>query len=162
MPKERSSSSSRLGTNEFRRVADWTKRELSNLQKTSDVPVCIELATGDYLVGTYTVKKISSVCWRVDPLEFCSKRSAIFYSALTHMGKIAEATKIHDLDFQVGRLEYERTMFRERLDAAHLALDQFKIDLYGSRFDETKRLLMVAKRDLENIFSKAKYHYGIF
>jgi len=140
------------------KLSEWTRKELEELQRTSKSPICIQLANGDYIVGTYKVKKISTVCWNVEGIEFADKRSAIFYCALTHLGKYADANELRDVDWHVGKLDYDKALFRVRLDEAHLLGDQFKIDLYSSRFEDAKSRLAQAKRELEKIISRAKYY----
>ena len=141
----------------FQRVKEWTAKELSDLQKNSKTPICIELSNGDYQVATYRVVKISSVCWAADDREFHDKRSAIFYCTLLYLEHFVEAYELEATDTAVSRLDSDKALFRVRLDKAHEVGDQFKIDLYSSRFDETKRRLAHAKQELEKIINKAKY-----
>jgi hypothetical protein len=138
------------------RITDWTHVELLALQKKSKVPVCIQLKNGDYLVATYRINKVSSVCWEVNNLEFIDKRSAIFYCGLLHLNKYDDAKQLYKIDAEVGRLDLEKSLFRVRLDTAHMAKDQFKVDLYSSRFDNVKNRLKIAKKDLENAISYAE------
>lgn len=146
------------GTNSnLERVADWTKKELEELQRNTKLPICVPLQSGDYLVATYKVEKISSVCWRVEELEFVDKRSAIFYCALMHLARVNDANELYEIDYKVGKLDLDKSAFRVRLDKAHESGDSFKIDLYSSRFDETKQKLVQAKQELEKSISRAKY-----
>jgi len=164
MPKAKSPTvkrSEKIEAEKLQRVSQWTKNELTNLQKNSKLPICIELQNGDYLVGTQKVEKISPVCWKVGEVEFSEKRSAVFYCALTHLKQFKEARELRDMDWRVGKLDSDKAVFRIRLDNAHSANDQFKIDLYSSRFDDTKRRLAQAKQELEKIISQAKYLHGI-
>lgn len=141
----------------FRRVTEWTRKELLNIQKTSKMPICMALQNGDYLVATYKVEKISEVCWKVNHLEFTDKRSAIFYCSLLHLGKVSEAKELYRIDNHVGQLDLDKSLFRVRLDSAHTTKDQFKIDLYSSRYEESKGKLRIAKQELENLIQLAKY-----
>lgn len=140
------------------RVTDWTKKELAEIQKNSKLPVCIALQNGDYMVATYKIVKVSGILWTVDDLEFTDKRSAIFYCAMMHMAKATEAKELYSADVKVSRHESDKALFRVRLDSAHVANNQFKIDLYSSRYEEAKNSLKYAKQELEKIISKAKYN----
>jgi hypothetical protein len=141
----------------WQKVSDWTKQELQELQKNSKLPIITELVNGDYTVATYRIKKVSSVCWEAAGFEFIDKRSAIFYCALKHIGRSNEAMALREADGIVGKLDMDKAVFRIKLDKAHIAGDQFKIDLFSSRFDEAKRQLSGAKQELEKIISRAKY-----
>ena len=140
------------------RITSWTKKELADLQKTSKLPICVALQNGDYLVATYKIVKQSDARWFVNELEFIDKRSAIFYCALMHVGKKPEARKLYELDQKVNRLDVDKTMFRTKLDDAHKTPNQFKIDLYSSRYTEIKQHLIHARRELEKRINSAKYH----
>lgn len=145
----------------LQRVSEWTKKELAELQKTSKTPIAIELANGDYQVATFKVVKVSTLCWKVDELEFTDKRSAIFYCSLSHLQKYSEARELYALDGIVGKLDNDKSMFRVKLDRAHETGDQFKIDLFSSRYEDVKIRLHRAKQDLEKIITRAKYLQGI-
>lgn len=162
MTKAKSSSVRRSETEALRKVTEWTKRQLDDLRKNSRIPICVELSNGDYTVGTRRVTKVSNVCWRVGTIEFGDKRSAIYYCVLMHQEKVLEAKELFEVDWAVSKLDSDKSLFRVRLDNAHLADDQFKIDLYSSRYEDAKRRLAVAKRDLEKIISKAKYIHEPF
>jgi hypothetical protein len=141
----------------YQRVASWTAKALAELQQTSRYPVAVELANGDYTVGTKKVTKVSQVCWKVGDLEFVDKRSAIVYCALVHVLRISEAKELHELDSFVGKLDVEKATFRVKLDNAHFCHDSFKIDLFSSRYADAKDRLTKAKQELEKILVKAKY-----
>ena len=141
----------------LQRVKEWAHKELTELQKTSKTPIVIELSNGDYSVATFKVEKVSTVCWRVGTLEFIDKRSAIFYCALSHLSQFSEARELCAIAAIVGKLDLDKAMFRIKLDRAHEAKDQFKIDLFSSRYEETKARLTHAKQDLEKLFTKYKY-----
>lgn len=142
----------------LKKVTGWTRQQLVELQKNSRYPVCMELQNGDYLVATYKVEKMSEICWRVENLDFTDKRSAIFYCSLMHLGKISEAKELYRVDKHVGQLDLDKSLFRVRLDNAHIAGDLFKIDLYSCRFEESKEKLKIARQELEEIISRAKYY----
>jgi len=140
----------------LRRVTEWTRNELLDLQKNSKLPICMALQNGDYLVATFKVEKVSDICWRVEGTDFTDKRSAIFYCSLMHLGRVAEAKELRRIDSYVGQLDLDKSMFRIRLDAAHTNRDQFKIDLYSSRYEETKGKLRIVKQELESSVARIK------
>jgi hypothetical protein len=142
----------------YDKISSWTKRELHSLQSNSELPICVALQNGDYTVATYYIKKCVGM-WAVNELEFNSKLAAIYYCSLCHLARFMDAEQIYRLDRTIGNLEFDKMVFRDKLDAAHLLQDQFKIDLYSSRFDETKRKLAVAKQDFTKKMSQAKYIY---
>jgi hypothetical protein len=141
----------------LQRVTEWTKKELEELQKTSETPIIIPLQNGNYIVATNIVEKINNSCWKVNDLEFTDKRSAIFYCALNHVKLQKQAAELFAVDQKVGRYDFDKVVFRSKLDKAHALGDQFRIDLFSSRFEEAKAHLAVAKQELEKIISKAKY-----
>lgn len=145
----------------LRRVSDWTKKELEELQRTSDTPIILPLQNGNYIVATNIVEKINTTCWKVNDLEFVDKRSAIFYCALNHLKKYQEAAELFATDQKVSRYDLDKLVFRKRLDKAHIESDEFKIGLYSSRYEEAKRNLVGAKQELEKIITKTKYIQGL-
>ena len=160
MPTVKSSSAKKYKTNEadkLKHVVDWTKTELEGLRASSKLPVCIQLQNGDYLVGTFKVEKISKSCWSVDGIEFSDKRGAIFFCVLSHLKKFSDANELRDADWLVNKLDLDKALFRARLDKAHLEFDQFKIDLYSSRYEDAKRKLIRAKHEFEKVINKVKY-----
>lgn len=141
----------------YQRVASWTAKALTELQQTSKTPIVVELANGDYTVGTSKVTKVSQVSWKVGDLEFVDKRSAIVYCALVHVLRLSEARELCALDAIVGKLDLDKATFRVKLDKAHADNDSFKIDLFSSRYADAKDRLTKAKQELEKILTKAKY-----
>ena len=139
-----------------KRISDWAKKELAELRNSPN-PICLQLTNGDFLVGTQKVHKVNDTCWTVDNFEFRDKRCAIFYCALAHRSKFLEANSIRKLDTLVGKLEEDKLFFRYKLDKAHLLNDQFRIDLFGSRYDDSKKKLVQSKEQLEKIITQAKY-----
>lgn len=142
----------------LKRVTSWTKKELAELQEKSRLPICVPLQNGDYVVATYHINKISNICWKVEDFEFTDKRSAIFYCALMHCGKLEDAIELHKVDSRVGRYDSDKALFRVRLDNSHKSDDAFKVDLYSCRFEETKGKLKQAKEELEDLIQSAKYY----
>lgn len=140
------------------RVTDWTRKELLELQKNSKIPICVQLQNGNYFVATYTAVKVSDICWKVGDIEFTNKRTAIFYCALLHLSKIIEANELHKIDAQIGQFELDKSIFRIKLDRAHAINDQFKIDVFSSRYEIVKSRLRAAKQELEKIISWTKYY----
>ena len=160
MPTKKSSTVIKPKTTEadrFARLSTWTKGELAELQHTSNVPVCIHLANGDYTVGPFSVKMVSSAAWQVGEAEFGNSRTAVFFCVAMYLRRKVDAAELLLIDEAISNLELEKLMFRERLNLAHLVADQFKIDLYSSRFTETKNKLQRAKRDLEKAINKIRY-----
>jgi len=141
----------------FNRVNNWTKNEFLQVHKNSKIAICTLLQNGDYLVGTRKVEKISDICWKVDEYEFTDKRSAIFYCSMLHLGKTGLAQELYKIDLHVGQLDLDKSRFRVRLDDAHMSKDSFKIDLYSSRYEETKGKLSIVSQELEKIIAAAKY-----
>ena len=78
-----------------------------------------------------------------------------------HLGKVSEAKELYKIDKHVGQLDLDKSLFRVRLDNAHNAGDQFKIDLYSSRYEESKGKLRLVRQELEILIARAKYHISI-
>jgi hypothetical protein len=142
----------------YQRVSEWTKRELAELQVNSDLPLAIPLTNGGYMVGTFKIEKVSASCWQVNDISFTNKSAAIYYCAMTHMLQFNAADELCETDQRVSRFELDKNLFRYRLDNAHTEGDQFKIDLFSSRYEQAKQQLVYAKQELEKIIQKAKYN----
>lgn len=138
----------KFDNSQLKKISDWTSRELNTLRKESRIPVITKLPNGNYKVASYLVEKQGAE-WTADGKLFFDKKSAIFYCALLHVNNFVTANELQKLDSDVGRLEFDKIMYRVRLDKAHEENDQFKIDLYTSRYLESKMLYKTAKSQLD-------------
>lgn len=138
----------KFDNNHLKKIYDWTSKELNTLRKESRIPVISKLPNGDYRVASYLVE-CKDGHWAADGQIFFDRRSAIFYCALLHSNNFKSADDLQKMDAEVGRLEFDKSMYRLRLDKAHEDNDQFKIDLYASRYLESKMQYKSAKIELD-------------
>lgn len=137
----------------LKKIYDWTSKELDTLRKESRIPVITKLPNGDYKVAEYLVE-YKHGNWEANDRVFFDRRSAIFYCALLHSHNFKVAEDLRKMDSDVGRLEFDKSMYRYRLDCAHELNDQFKIDLYTSRYLESKMLYKTAKAQLDTAITR--------
>jgi hypothetical protein len=78
-----------------------------------------------------------------------------------HLSKFNDADEMIEIDRKLYTLTFDKNLFRSRLDNAHLNRDQFRIDLFSSRFDESKAKLTQVKQDLEKTLLRAKYNNNL-
>lgn len=88
---------------------------------------------------------------------FYSRAAAIFYCVLTALYQFRLADRILRADQETARRYEDTEFYREKLNSKTAKLDDFKKQLYNTRYYESKLSLANARRELEESLESAKY-----
>lgn len=143
------------------KVNHWARQELNYLRHALDYPVCINLNESHWVIGNFNIKHLGEHRYRVtangkEVHTFYSKRAAIFYSVLTKIQHYNSADKLLQDDTRVAKLYDDLGFFAAKL-APSVKKDSFKLQLWQTRYIETKTQYTLARQELEKRINSAKY-----
>jgi hypothetical protein len=144
------------------KIKSWTKQEYRRIRSRSRVPLCIEINKNTWTIGSYVIRHQGTHIYRVDLNGnkvhiFYSRAAAIFYCALTTLNQFRLADSIIRADQETARRYEDTEFYREKLNNKTTKLDDFKKQLYSTRYYESKLSLANARRELEESLDSAKY-----
>ena len=145
---------------DLEKIRRFTEQELAKLAN-SELPFCYQLGT-DVLVGRSKVVKINDKCWSVysqgqHVFDFFSRKDAIFYCIAVHQKQHQLATEIKNNDSQLNKLEFEAALYRHRYKKANEKHDDWSVDYYSVKYQETIHKINRVKKDLQKSLNLAKY-----
>lgn len=143
-------------------ITKWTQIELKRISQDSKLPVCWPIPGGGYHIGHDRILPDSGAWRRHDSHReisqlFAEKQSAIFYSLLMQIGYPKIADKIAKYDNEVLKLESNIVYYNRGLENAIKNKDSAKIHIQGSRLDDARLRLRIAKEHLQKTLKMAKY-----
>jgi hypothetical protein len=143
------------------KVNHWAKQELNYIRYALDYPVVVPINDTHWVISNYHIKHIGTHRYKVttDKKEvhtFYSKKAAVFYIVLTKMHYYKTADGIIDKDRIVAKYYDELELYGSKLVNSKKA-DNFKIQLWQTRYFEVKTQLAAAKIELEKRLNSAKY-----
>jgi len=122
----------------------------------------VPLSSKSWIVANFQLDQLGQHNWRISKDNetvhiFYSKQAAVFYAIYTASKLYRTADRIMDLDKQVAKLSDDLHFYSTRL--ASKSKDGFKLQLWESRYLETKSRYQVAKQELETqlLSVKAKF-----
>lgn len=142
-------------------VNHWAKQEINYIRHALDYPVVVPINDKHWVIGTYHIKTLGTHRYRVstDGKEihtFYSKKAAVFYVVLTRMQLYKTADGIIDEDRLVAKYHDELELYASKLVNSKKA-DNFKYQLWQTRYLETKSQFASSKIELEKRLNSAKY-----
>lgn len=142
-------------------VNQWAKQELNYVRYALDYPVVVPV-NKNWVIGKFYVKNIGPHRYHVsaDGKEihtFYSKQAAIFYAVFTKVKCYKTADTLLEKDQLTAKLFDEFERYGKKLVNSKKA-DNFKYQLWQTRYLESKSRLAVAKEDLEKKLISAKYN----
>jgi len=147
---------------DLEKIKRFTEQELSRLsQQNTDLPFCYQIGS-DVLVGECRVKKQSDSEWTVyhrnyEEFTFFTRKDAIFYCIAIFKNQIDLANTIKTQDQLLSRLEFDAIIYRKRYKTATDKGDEFKAELYSTRYLDTMDRISGVKKELQNCVNLAKY-----
>lgn len=145
-------------------VGVWTKKETQKLLATQ--PVIVPVKSG-YKVGKYSVK--SSVngwevhdSWGELVKTFTGKKSAVYWSVLTGMGRVLMSQKLYDQDTRLSKYTQDQLNYTHMRQRSLSKKDYFSVDLCNARLAKNESMLEDARIELEKTLNSAKYLKGIW
>mgnify|MGYP000495078737 CR=1 FL=1 len=149
----------KLDNFDLEKIRRFTEQELAKLSQSS-FPFCYQIGTTVRVGNSFVIKK-SDKCWQVregktETFEFLSRKDAIYYCIALHKNKHELAKEIKQNDHQLNRLEQDAIIYRKRYSTATEKDDQFKKDLYSSRYHDTMDKIADIKENLKKCYELAK------
>jgi hypothetical protein len=142
-------------------IKAWAKKELNYLRYALDYPVFVQLNSNQLIVGKYRVISKNEFAHLVK-LEnkiihnFYSKKAAILFCALDRLNYDKISRDLLERDKKVAKFYDELEMYTDKLKQRKSA-EHFKIDLWMSRYLESKAQYKVALSELKKTIRNAKY-----
>ena len=142
---------------------NWADSEFNTLRHTSTFPVCVPLSPKSWVIANFQLDQLGQHNWRISQDDktihvFYSKQAAVFYAVYTASKKYNTADRILDLDKQVAKLSDDMHFYSTRLTGK--SKDGFKLQLWESRYLETKSKYQVAKQELESQLGSIKVKFA--
>lgn len=143
---------------DIEKIRRFTQDELAKLAD-STLPFCYQLGADTVVVGHSKIVKINNNCWKVtnpkvDPKEFCLRKSAIFYCIALHTNRFIDAAEIYSADSLLNTLEFDAILYRQRYKSAMQRNDTWNIVLFSDRYTETMLRIAQTKKRLKEKFDK--------
>lgn len=145
------------------RVDKWARKELEIIRHSKDIPFCIPLTPNKWAVGSFEIHHQSPTAFVViqgDNLihTFYSKQAAIFYTVFSKLHYYKMADKLLSKDQKVGKCYNDLEFYSKKLKNHKVSKNDFKYQLYYSRYLEAKSLFNLSIEDLEKTLNLAKYY----
>lgn len=145
------------------RVDKWARKELAIIRHIEDTPFCIPLSHNSWLVGSYEIHQLDPHAFKVAQGDkaihvFYSKQSAIFYTVFSKQHYYKMADKLLTKDQKVGKHYNDLNFYTKKLKTFKKSNNDFKYQLYYSRYLEAKSMFNLSLEDLEKTLSLAKYY----
>lgn len=141
----------------------WALRELSVMSKNSAYPIFFQTGKGKYIIGAHTLEHINDHCYRVmlDGRlihDFYNQKAATMYCVCFKLGLSPYTTELLRLDQTLGKAEAEFHNYATRLKSINKDTDDFKRQLWITRYSEAKDAVKIAREDLKKTLESAKYN----
>jgi hypothetical protein len=145
------------------RVDKWAWKELNVIRHSGDIPLCIPMSPNSWAVGSYEIVARGPVSFSVKQTDeliytFYSKQAAIFYCVFSRLHYYKMADKLLSSDQKVSKYYNDSEFYNKKLKSRKIIKDEFKHQLYYSRYLESKSLLNLSLSDLEKTLNLAKYY----
>lgn len=143
------------------KIKRFTQTELAKLAN-SPQPFCYQIGTDTVIVGKYKVVKKDNKTWQVYQesqwiFDFFTRKHAIFHCLALHKHDYKIANEIKQADEQLGRLEFEAILYRQRYKKALAQQNDWDAERYSNRYLETMTKIADTKKQLQNSINSAKY-----
>lgn len=145
------------------RVDKWAQKEFAVIRHNQDIPLCIPITPTSWIVGSYEINQQGPAAYSVKQDDklihvFYSKQSAIFYTVFSKLHYYKMSDKLLTKDQKVSKYYNDLEFYAKKLRSAKIAKNDFKHQLYYSRYLEAKSLFNLSQEDLEKTLSLAKYY----
>jgi chaperonin cofactor prefoldin len=161
MTPAKSTTKNELVEFDLEKIRRFTEQELERLAN-NPLPFCYQIGADVLMVGKYKVIKINDKCWQVTQqnqqiFDFFSRKDAIFYCIAMHKKNLDLANSIKNNDSTLGKLESDAIMYRYRYKKAHASNNDWEIELYSNRYEDTMAKIEQVKKELQKSINSAKY-----
>lgn len=145
------------------KIDRWALRELSVMSKNSAYPIIFQTGKRHYIIGAHNLEQISDTCYRVmyDGRlihDFYNQKAATLYCVCFKLGLSPLATELLRLDQTLSKAEADYVVYTTRLKSINKDTDDFKRQLWITRYSEAKDAVKIARGDLKKTLESAKYN----
>jgi len=144
----------------IKKVQVWAKNELNYIRNAIDYPACVPMTGNSWIIGKFLIKQISEhkiLCVMDKKVVhvFYSKKACILYAVFEKMRKYNRSKTLLDQDKKLARIYDDLIFYEEKIK--QYKTDNFKLQLYQSRYTESRQKFNHARRELEKSLADAKY-----
>lgn len=146
----------------LKKIKSWAKKELDYIRHAIDYPVCMPINESVWVIGDFTIYLLENHRYMLkrDNKEihiFYSKKAVVLYAVFEKLHSFSIADDILRKDKVVAKLFDDLEFYTAKIMKSNGA-DQFKKQLWQSRYFHIKLQFVAAKRDLEKTLESAKYN----
>ena len=139
----------------------WAKKELNYLRYALNTPVLIPVTEKLYVFSDYTIQIVDDFSHIVKKdgkfiHNFINKKAAILYIALEKTRNFVISHELLERDKITSKMHNELLFYTSKL-THYKKVDNFKKELWLSRYLESRAQYNQSKRELEKTISNAKY-----
>lgn len=142
-------------------IKGWAKKEINYLRYALSIPVVIPINDKLFVVNEYTIQIIDDTNHIVKKdgklvHNFLNKKAAMLYVVLEKTRNFTLSNELLTRDKIAAKMHSEITFYTKKI-SNKTAEDNFKRELWISRYLESRAQYHLAKRELEKTISNAKY-----
>lgn len=140
----------------------WALRELSVMSKNSAYPIIVQTGDRMYIIGAHELHHITERCYRVTydgrlVHDFFNQKAATLYCVCHKLGLSSLSLELLRLDQTLSKAESDFYTYATRLKSINKGTDDFKRQLWITRYTEAKGSVKIAREDLKKTLESAKY-----
>jgi hypothetical protein len=149
----------------MRRAEAWLRDEFEQIRNNPKYPVIApnpdSKNVNSWVIGRFQLDRLNNHMWhltngdRIDYV-FYDRKAAILYAILTQQQQFNSADAIVKLDQRVAKQKQELTYFSTRM--TNKKAPAFNLQLYETRYVDSKIKYTAAKQELEKTLNHAKYN----
>lgn len=145
------------------KIDSWAQHEFNQARYNTKFPACIQTSAKSWVIGDFKIKQNKGQFWTVTYDDkfvhnFYSKQAAMYYALFERMKLYSNSEKLLKADADLLRTMFDYEFYTAKLGNINRNTDQFKAQLWRSRYLETKSKYRTARQELEKRLISAKYN----
>ena len=145
------------------KIESWAQHEFHQARYNTNFPACIQVSSKSWVIGDYKITQNREQCWTVTydnkfVHNFYSKQAAMYYAVFERMKLYNNADTLLKADADLLRTIFDYEFYAAKIGNINKNTDQFKAQLWRSRYLETKSKYQGARQELEKRLRSAKYN----
>lgn len=145
------------------KINTWAISEFNSLRHNDEFPVCLQITNKSWIVGNFIIKNQGPHCW---PLycdnklihTFYSKQAAMYYAVFERMKLFKSSGTLLKADTAAMLASTNYEFYSSKITSINKKTDNFKAQLWRSRYLESKYKFRNAHQELEKRLQSAKYN----
>ena len=145
------------------KIESWAATEFNNLRHNEEFPVCLQISNKSWVIGNFKIKNNGPHYWTLYNdgkfvHNFYSKQAAMYYAVFEKMKLYSSSEKLLTADKNLVLATSDFDFFTAKLIKINKKTDEFKAQLWRSRYLESKSKVKFARQELEKRLLSAKYN----